>query len=1201
MKNYIYLLLLLMNTLLYSQDKSISSYALIKDVETNNRLYSGLANVSVPLYQISLGNDLTLASNLSYESNGFRPHIEPDIVGLNWNVNLFGKITRETKRPLTRKYSLFYNQVSGNEQDCFKPGSSASTKKMLLENPTNTSDNYFTWMTDKYYFDFLGYKGYFVIDHNGKTIVFCENANLTIDINNLGCQPLFGEITFSEITLKDDKGNTFIFGGSSNELEINYHQLNLDNSEYASPSIYNTSVKRNVRTNYIVGWNLKKVVLYNGRIINATYKNSNKSILNSFINEGKNVTANFTISFPGKQALKSNNLFIGRQENTVSTTSVRSVYDGTINDIVSSEKTTETIYSKQCILETINISDFGNLNFEYDETTNPLELTKVYLKKITVFDTNNLLIKNISLSYDNLGGTYKRTFLKKVSNEKDEEYSFDYYKTNVFPPYNAGNKNTMGFWNGKITYTDPENPDKEIFKVGLLKRILLPTRGYKEFFYEPHKYSMIYKESNVVEDVAENKYYGARLYKEVNNDGIHAYTKNYKYTDTSNKSTGILDQGVYSKPTPVVFMNPNGLITYTGATTTSSENLSPNMYSSDLIHYTEVQEIDEKGIRKYSFTNRKTNPDEAKSLYFKNPNFHGITNLGDAKLLSKEYERGKPKKVELMDVNGVVKSTTEYTYKNFLNNAEPLSEPTSNCSNCKITDNNYYVFTEGLPSADGRRTYIPVLPYLPESITTTEYFGNNSITTNLKKTYNDKYLYWHPFPIETKEVLTDGSEITKNIYYPGDALRLNDACLTGNCNDFDYAGGKYATYKNMLNDNFIAPVMSVEKNTTGKSNLSEKIYIKDANTSNVWKVGTTRNSLLNADFSSISNVQTEDQMYYQLYDDKGNLLQNKAKQGIPTTTIWGYHQTIPIAQIQGITYAELMQIFGLSASPTAYLNLDIVKKSDIDKDINSEQTLINALETFRKNPALQDYPITTSTYNPLVGLTSKTSSSGTRENYIYDTKNRLDKITNISGEIIKNFNYGYASPYTYPTIFYNTEQSKTFTRSNCGQGFAGGPYTYTVPAETYSSTSKDDAEQQALNDLNSNGQYLANQNAICIASQCNFVTFNSLVLSNTPVIYNDGKNVKFQVYIATQGLNPTFFNTNRSLGYIEGDCKRSLTALVFTFDELPGGPFGTTPANRTWEIRVDKIGNVSAKLISGTITPGRYNYLNFTFQFQKSE
>ncbi|PTT36517.1 hypothetical protein DBR28_10925, partial [Chryseobacterium sp. HMWF028] len=316
--------------------------------------------------------------------------------------------------------------------------------------------------------------------------------------------------------------------------------------------------------------------------------------------------------------------------------------------------------------------------------------------------------------------------------------------------------------------------------------------------------------------------------------------------------------------------------------------------------------------------------------------------------------------------------------------------------------------------------------------------------------------------------------------------------------------------------------------------------------------------------------------------------------------IWGYNQTLPLVQIQGITYVELMQIFGLSTTPTAYLNLDIVKKSNIDKDANSEQLLISSLESFRKNPALQNYSITTYTYNPLVGITSKTSPTGIRENYIYDTKNRLGKITNISGETIKDFNYNYASPYTYPTIFYNSEQTKTFTRRNCGAGFAGGTYTYTVPAETYSSTSKADAEQQALYDLEANGQLLANTNAICIPSECPFTPTGGLSLSTPSVIYNEGNVVKFSAYISTNNLDPNFFYTNRTLGLISGNCKRTLTATVFTFNEPPGGMFGDTPANRTWEIRVDIGGNVSAKLISGTIVPGRYNYLNFTFQFDKN-
>lgn len=60
-------------------------------------------------------------------------------------------------------------------------------------------------------------------------------------------------------------------------------------------------------------------------------------------------------------------------------------------------------------------------------------------------------------------------------------------------------------------------------------------------------------------------------------------------------------------------------------------------------------------------------------------------------------------------------------------------------------------------------------------------------------------------------------------------------------------------------------------------------------------------------------------------------------------------------------------------------------------------------------------------------------------------------------------------------LYYNVAESQTDTTQNCGQGFAGGTVTYTVPANTYSSViSQADANQQALNDLAANAQIFAN-------------------------------------------------------------------------------------------------------------------------------
>ncbi|MDB5124734.1 MAG: hypothetical protein JWP94_2863 [Mucilaginibacter sp.] len=73
-----------------------------------------------------------------------------------------------------------------------------------------------------------------------------------------------------------------------------------------------------------------------------------------------------------------------------------------------------------------------------------------------------------------------------------------------------------------------------------------------------------------------------------------------------------------------------------------------------------------------------------------------------------------------------------------------------------------------------------------------------------------------------------------------------------------------------------------------------------------------------------------------------------------------------------------------------------------------------------------------------------------------------------------------AVAYNYATITYhNHAKSQIFTNQNCGSGYPQ-PITYTVPANTYSSTtSQAAADQLAQNDVNANGQTYANNNGPC--------------------------------------------------------------------------------------------------------------------------
>ncbi|WP_250255196.1 hypothetical protein [Chryseobacterium sp. Marseille-Q3244] len=134
------------------------------------------------------------------------------------------------------------------------------------------------------------------------------------------------------------------------------------------------------------------------------------------------------------------------------------------------------------------------------------------------------------------------------------------------------------------------------------------------------------------------------------------------------------------------------------------------------------------------------------------------------------------------------------------------------------------------------------------------------------------------------------------------------------------------------------------------------------------------------------------------YDANGNLLQYTTKEGISTVIIWGYKGTQPIAKIENVKLADIQ----------SSLITSIMNASDLDGNAganNDETTLLNAFKNFRNN--LPNYQITTYTYDPMVGVRSITAPSGIREVYLYDTANRLDKVVDANGKVLKEMKYNY--------------------------------------------------------------------------------------------------------------------------------------------------------------------------------------------------
>lgn len=146
---------------------------------------------------------------------------------------------------------------------------------------------------------------------------------------------------------------------------------------------------------------------------------------------------------------------------------------------------------------------------------------------------------------------------------------------------------------------------------------------------------------------------------------------------------------------------------------------------------------------------------------------------------------------------------------------------------------------------------------------------------------------------------------------------------------------------------------------------------------------------------------------YKLYSSiTGNLLQYNSKPDAngnsnnPVSIVWGYNNTLPIAKVEGANYEQILP----------YIN-DIVNASDTDAGIvgtnNDETILLKALNDFKNNPNLTGFHITTYTYDPLIGVRSITPPSGIRELYFYDSANRLEKVIDVNGKILKEMKYNY--------------------------------------------------------------------------------------------------------------------------------------------------------------------------------------------------
>ncbi|OQP56313.1 DUF5977 domain-containing protein [Niastella populi] len=217
-------------------------------------------------------------------------------------------------------------------------------------------------------------------------------------------------------------------------------------------------------------------------------------------------------------------------------------------------------------------------------------------------------------------------------------------------------------------------------------------------------------------------------------------------------------------------------------------------------------------------------------------------------------------------------------------------------------------------------------------------------------------------------------------------------------------------------------------------------------------------------------------------------------------------------------------------------------------------------QTFTRNNCAAGYLGNQATYVVPAGIYTSAISQADADAQAYN-----DVVTN--GQTYANNNA------TCYQVWYNVAQSGSFTRNNCGTGSTGSTVTYTVAAGTYMSTiSQADANQKAINDVNTNGQAYANANGSCSAISCTITTNTGYSTIASGASASGGTVTFYMIFYPTSGT--MYFGSSYFIGTISGLCRPSTTRYVTV-----------SAAGRTWQITIYTTGQIYAQITSGTDVP----------------
>lgn len=321
------------------------------------------------------------------------------------------------------------------------------------------------------------------------------------------------------------------------------------------------------------------------------------------------------------------------------------------------------------------------------------------------------------------------------------------------------------------------------------------------------------------------------------------------------------------------------------------------------------------------------------------------------------------------------------TLENFMNGS-PRSITKYNDRNQIVQKDTFNYKTNTIKNVSALKVYVP----RPLEPIDGAFFGfydlkveetvleNKSMTTYINgapaQVIKEDYLYDPTFSLLTSMIRTDSQgkvkkQLTK---YP-----------------FDYTD---AISLGMMNKYLKAIPIEQLSLVDNKVVSAQKISYKDTLGMYLPSSSFSFNSTVPQPLNTYSSYYKSDYIYSK-YNAKGKLLEFYGPDMLPNSYLWDNLSQYPLAIIKNAKYADAL---------AAFSNYDFSGSGSVN---SSKEILI------RNN--LGNSFVTTYTYLPLIGMTSKTDARGVTEHYKYDSKQRLQAILNHLNYVNRSFDYHYRS------------------------------------------------------------------------------------------------------------------------------------------------------------------------------------------------